>query len=659
MMNVKRLGLFSAAFLCLVANAFTAPQTIRPGELWPDNRGKHIQAHGGGIIKLDDTYYWFGEDRAQDNDRGRRYVSCYSSKDLAHWTFRNQVLKLADPENFGRGWVLERPKVFYNAKTKKFVMYMHIDGPLPGQNRGYGLARVGVAICDTVDGDYQYLRSFRPLGLESRDLGQFIDDDGSAYLIFESRPTKGFFIAKLSDDYLDVEKKVCFIEAPLEGGAIVHYGDLYYVVGSHLTGWRPNPNMFATAKSLAGPWSEFKDIAPPESNTYGSQSTMLLKVAGTKTNTVIFMGDIWKPQTQWDSRYLWMPVEIGDGKLRLPEPGHWTLDVETGEAVLSKPIAEMDLNISSNVVPTAVSIAANAKSPGEPLVHFWSACVGAGRANEGLRASWLEQLKLVHDECGFQYVRFHGLFHSDMFVYHRANGEPVYNWQYIDDLFDRMLEIGVRPFVELGFNPIDPPGGRLIDGASVSGTTTLTNESADASTNGFRRGGLGGNRGAAIGQFWWRGNAVPPSDNESWAELVERFTRHCIERYGIEEVRRWYFEVWNEPNLQPFFRGGTQQQYFELYKASALAIKKVDSKLRVGGPATSNFHVVLPAGTSRATVNHEPTPDDVEALDWRPVWVEDFIAYCHMNQVPLDFIATHPILRIFRWTILSPVARCG
>ncbi len=223
-----------------------------------------------------------------------------------------------------------------------------------------------------------------------------------------------------------------------------------------------------------------------------------------------------------------MPLEIGDGKLWLPEPKQWTLDVETGEAVLSKPIAEMDLNMSSNVAPKAVSIAANAKSPGEPLVHFWSACLGAGRANEGLRASWLEQLKLVHDECGFQYVRFHGLFHGDMFVYHRTNGEPVYNWQYIDDLFDRMLEIGVRPFVELGFNPIDPPGGRLIDGASVSGTTTLTNESADASTNGFRRGGLGGNRGAAIGQFWWRGNAVPPSDNERWAELVERFTRHCI-----------------------------------------------------------------------------------------------------------------------------------
>ena len=193
---------------------------------------------------------------------------------------------------------------------------------------------MGVATCDTVDGDYKYLKSFRPLGRESRDIGQFIDDDGSAYLIFEDRPAKGFHIARLSDDYLTVEKDVCLIRAPLEGGAVVHYKGLYYAIGSALTGWNPNPNKYATATSLEGPWSEFKDIAPPETNTYGSQSTMMLKVVGTKTTTVIFMGDMWKPRTQWDSRYLWMPLEIGDGKLWLPEPKEWTLDVETGEAVI-------------------------------------------------------------------------------------------------------------------------------------------------------------------------------------------------------------------------------------------------------------------------------------------------------------------------------------
>jgi hypothetical protein len=314
--------------ICAVATALaclpvSAAELFKPGEVWPDNRGQHVQAHGGGLLKLGDTFYWFGEDRSQTNPRGRCYVSCYASTNLAQWTFRNQVVKLADPENLGRGWILERPKVFYNAVTKKFVMYAHID------NGSYKFASVAVLTADTVDGDYQYLKSFRPLGQESRDLGQFVDDDGTAYLIFEDRPN-GFHIAKLSADYLNVEKEIRLIREPLEGGALVHYHGLYYVIGSHLTGWNPNPNVYATAKSLGGPWSEFKDIAPPEKNTYGSQSTMLLKVTGTKTTSVIFMGDIWKPPAQWDSRYLWMPLTIGDGKLSLPAPREWTLDAATG-----------------------------------------------------------------------------------------------------------------------------------------------------------------------------------------------------------------------------------------------------------------------------------------------------------------------------------------
>lgn len=304
---------------------------IRPGEIWNDNRGQHIQAHGGGIIRDAGTYYWFGEDRSQGLDPSRRYVSCYSSRDLVHWTFRNQVIKLGDPEGFGPNWILERPKVFHNPKTRQYVMYMHIDGPMPGETGGYKLARVGVAVSSTVDGDYRYVKSFRPLGHESRDIGQFIDDDGTPYLIFEDRPF-GFRIATLSDDYLNVDKEVCLIPLHLEGGAVVHYQGLYYAIGSALTGWRANPNKYATAKSLAGPWSEFKDIAPPETNTYGSQSTMMLKVTGKKGVTVIFMGDIWKPRTQWDSRYLWMPLEIGEGNLRLPQPQPWTIDVVSGLA---------------------------------------------------------------------------------------------------------------------------------------------------------------------------------------------------------------------------------------------------------------------------------------------------------------------------------------
>lgn len=301
---------------------------IQPGGRWLDTRGVQIQAHGGGILHLGHEYYWFGEDRSAGNDPKVRYVSCYSSTDLMHWKFRSQVLKLADPEHLGPHWVLERPKVFYNAKTKRFVLYAHLD------DASYKVARVAIAVSYTVDGNYQYVKSFRPLDQESRDIGQFVDDDGSAYLIFESRPTKGFFIAKLSDDYLSVAKETSFIKAPLEGGAVVHYQGLYYVVGSHMTGWRPNPNVCAVSKNLAGPWSTFANIAPPEVNTFGSQSSMLLKIEGRKSTTVIYMGDIWKPEELWDSRYFWMPLKIGNGKLLLPPPRDWTIDVKSGKAKL-------------------------------------------------------------------------------------------------------------------------------------------------------------------------------------------------------------------------------------------------------------------------------------------------------------------------------------
>ncbi len=323
--------LVSLASLIGALAAFTVrAQVIRPGEPWLDNRGQQIQAHGGGMFLWKGIYYWFGEDRSPSNDPDKRFVACYSSKDLVHWTFRRQVVAWTDPENLGPHWVLERPKVFHNPRTGKFVLYAHLD------DAHYKVARVAVAVSDRIDGDYHYVKSFRPLDRESRDIGQFVDDDGAAYLIFESRPTKGFFIAKLSEDYLSVVQQVALVEAPLEGGALVHFHGLYYAIGSHMTGWRPNPNVYATSPTLSGPWSSFRDIAPPETNTYNSQSTMLLKVVGSKQTAIIFMADQWRPQQLWDSRYLWMPVEIGDGALYLPPPHNWTINTKTGGTQLAR-----------------------------------------------------------------------------------------------------------------------------------------------------------------------------------------------------------------------------------------------------------------------------------------------------------------------------------
>ena len=310
-----------AILLSLTARVDSA---IRPGEVWLDDRGQLIQAHGGGMLRFGPTFYWFGEDRTPTNDRQKRFVSCYASEDLVHWRFRHSVLQLADPAGLGEGWVLERPKVFYNAHTRKFLLYAHLD------DRQYKLARVLVAVSDTVDGDYQFVKSLRPLEQESRDIGQFVDD-GTAYLIFESRPTKGFFIARLSDDFLQVDKPMSLVKAPHEGGTPVHYGDLLCA--------RFSPDRVASqsqrlchCSESKWPWSEFHDMAPPETNTYGSQSTMLLKVQGTQTTTVIYMGDVCKPQVLSDSRYFWMPVTIGEGRLILPSPSPWTIHVQTRQS---------------------------------------------------------------------------------------------------------------------------------------------------------------------------------------------------------------------------------------------------------------------------------------------------------------------------------------
>jgi xylan 1,4-beta-xylosidase len=251
------------------------------------------------------------------------------------------------------------------------------------------------------------------------------------------------------------------------------------------------------------------------------------------------------------------------------------------------------------------TIEVNARAEGKSFRHFWSKCVGAGRANEGLRAGWLEHLQLSKDLCGFEYVRFHGLFHDDMFVYREKDGKVTYNWQYIDDLFDRMLAMGVRPFVELSFCPGD----------------MKSNENAT---------------------FWWKGNTSPPKDYAKWTGLVSAFTQHCIDRYGLDEVRQWYFEVWNEPNLGGFWKG-TKSQYFELYKVSAQAIKTIDKKLRVGGPSTSNF---VPddrfAGEVEDRTKHTTKPDELAKAQWRGVWIEDFLEYCKQENLPVDFVSTHP-----------------
>jgi xylan 1,4-beta-xylosidase len=197
------------------------------------------------------------------------------------------------------------------------------------------------------------------------------------------------------------------------------------------------------------------------------------------------------------------------------------------------------------------SIAVDMDNVHGPLDTSFKMCIGAGRANEGLRADWQDQLREAQRECGFKYIRMHGLLTDDMSVYKEdKQGNPTYNWQYIDRLYDFLLSIHMKPFVELSFMPSD----------LASGSRTI---------------------------FWWKGNVTPPKSYEKWAGLITNLVTHFQQRYDHDEVASWYFEVWNEPDLHDGFWTGSKEDYFKLYDVTARAIKSVSPDYRVGGPATA------------------------------------------------------------------------
>ncbi len=260
-----------------------------------------------------------------------------------------------------------------------------------------------------------------------------------------------------------------------------------------------------------------------------------------------------------------------------------------------------------SVIDSSEKIEFSLLGTGTPLRHHWSFCSAAGRANEGLRAGWREHLQTVSKHCGIRYLRFHGLLHDDMFVCRREVGTLIFNWQYVDDLVDALLAQGIRPFVEFGFFPKDLAG-----------------------KSDFRC-------------FWWQAHVTPPEHFRDWSTLVDKLVRHFIHRYGIQEVRQWYFEVWNEPNLW-FFFNSTRTKYFELYRATVAAVKSIDAGLKVGGPATSNF-VADNRFEGESEAGDKSMPGHHKRLgevEWRGVWIREFLAFCEQENLPVDFVSTHP-----------------
>ena len=298
---------------------FQSPAVI--GREWIDEDGQFINAHGAGMINFADTYYLFGEikkgaTRLVANQNWEDYrvaaggVSCYASTDLIHWKFKSVALAPVndDPGNdLDTSRVIERPKVIYNEKSGKFVMWMHVD------KDDYSYARAGVAISDKPEGPYKYIGSVQPNGQMSRDITLFKDEDGKAYIIYASEDNNTMQICLLAEDYLTPTDQFTriFINQRREAPALFKNQGKYYLITSLCSGWDPNPAMYAVAESVLGNWEVIGNpcVGPGAERTFEAQSSFVMPLPG-DPGSFIFMADRWNKTNLPDSRYLWLPFQV-------------------------------------------------------------------------------------------------------------------------------------------------------------------------------------------------------------------------------------------------------------------------------------------------------------------------------------------------------------
>lgn len=375
-----------AAFLMVVLGIPAYAQyhtSFKPGELWLDNNGVHINAHGGGILYHEGKYYWFGEHKVAGRAGNVAHVGvhCYSSDDLYNW--KDEGIALAvDKENknseIADGRIIERPKVIYNKKTGKFVMWFHLepfdrDTPDGFKKNLQDGACAAVAVSDNVTGPYRYLYSVHPnaghwpvnvqnlhktrpypkvrvkyskddpkqhtdsinmlgrdmkRGQQSKDMTLFVDDDGKAYHIYSAEETSTIHIAELTDDYLHHTGKYIrlFVNRYMEAPAMFKRNGKYYLMMSGVSGWKPNDARSAVADSIFGEWRELGNpcVGEDSDKTFHSQSTYILPVHG-KKDQYIYMGDRWNPEDAIDGRYVWLPVQFEGERFVIKWKDEWSL----------------------------------------------------------------------------------------------------------------------------------------------------------------------------------------------------------------------------------------------------------------------------------------------------------------------------------------------
>jgi beta-galactosidase len=321
------------SFLCFTQDG----SSFKPGQVWTDTEGNPINAHSAGMLYDSGTYYWFGEIKSgktwlveytgwecyRVNAGG---VSCYSSKDLVHWKNEGVALtpELEDStSDIHTGKVIERPKVVYNEKTKKYVMWMHID------TEDYKYARAGVATSDKPQGPYTYHGSIKPNGQMSRDQTLFKDTDGKAYQICSSENNETMYINELTNDYLKpsgVYKRI-FIGLSREAPAMVKHNGKYFILSSGCTGWDPNPAAYGVSESIMGDYTIVENPCRGKDadKTFYAQSTFILPVQG-KENTYIALFDRWNKLDLPDSRYVWLPMHFEGDRMVIEWKDEWDLN---------------------------------------------------------------------------------------------------------------------------------------------------------------------------------------------------------------------------------------------------------------------------------------------------------------------------------------------
>ncbi len=299
---------------------------MKNGQIWQDDQGNDIQAHGGCIQRFGDTWYWYGENKGQDNCPGKDRVdvigvSCYTSKDLVNWHYAGLALK-AEPDDPGSplhpSQVAERPKVIYNAKTGKYVMWLHLDNP------GYYFAGVGVAVADRPEGPFALISAKQPGRQESRDMTLFQDVDGTAYLVHSKDWNKTMNIARLTEDYTDVDGMYVSVmqDQEREAPALCYRDGLYYMVTSGCTGWNSNAALFSTCPHLMGKWKLIDNPCegPNARQTFFGQSSYIFEAEG----TFYLMLDHWIPNNLQKSGYSILPIQFnGDDTITVPWQEEW------------------------------------------------------------------------------------------------------------------------------------------------------------------------------------------------------------------------------------------------------------------------------------------------------------------------------------------------